>query len=191
MLWLFRIWLNPNHRLLWPPVCWVVLAFVGYAIVRYQHADLEYVARLEFTRVLIYALLFFIVLNNLARQELTQLLSFILIFLAAAIAIYAIYQFATNSQYVCHFIKPDVFRKRGSGTYINPNHLAGLLEMLAPLGLAFTLTGRVGHLLRVFLGYSTIVLLAGLGVTVSRGGWVAIGVALSVFFILLIRQRQH
>ena len=191
ILWLVRLGLNPDPRILWPPVCWAILAFVGYAIVRCQQADLEYVARMELTRVLIYALLFFIVLNNVARQELTRLLCFILIFLAMAIAIYAVYQFATNSKYVWHFIKPAAFLRRGSGTYINPNHLAGLLEMLAPLGLAYTLTGRVGHLLRVFLGYSSLLLLAGIGVTVSRGGWAAIGVALSIFFILLIRLRQY
>ena len=170
---------------------WAVIAFVIYAIVRYQQADIEYVARQELIRILVYALLFFIDLNNLARQESTQLLTFVLVFLEMAISMCAIFQFATNSEYVWYFIKRAVFRKRGSGTYINLNHLAGFLEMVAPLGLAYALTGRLGHLLRVSLGYASLVILAGVAVTLSRGGWVSTGVALALFFVLLIRRHQY
>src|SRR5437773_684494 len=191
LLWLFRLWLNAGHRLLWPPICWPVIAFVAYAIIRYQQADIEYMARQELIRILVYAFLFFVILNNLARQESTQLLSYVLIFLGMAISMYAIYQFATDSEYVWHFIKPAGYRKRGSGTYICPNHLAGFLEMLLPVGLAYTLTGRVGHLLRVLLGYSSFVLLAGIGVSISRGGWLATLVALLLFFSVLIRRSQY
>lgn len=191
LLWIFRFWLNPKHRLLWPPVCWAVIAFIVYAIVRYHQADIEYVARQELIRILIYASLFFIILNNLTRQESTQLLAFVVVFLGMAISIYAIYQFATKSEYVWHFIKPGNYRNRASGTYICPNHLAGFLEMLLPVGLAFALTGRVGHVLRVLLGYACLVMLAGIGLTISRGGWLATTVALLLFFILLIRRRQY
>jgi O-antigen ligase len=191
LLWMLRCWLNPDHPLFWPPICWTVMAFVIYAILRYRQADLEYVARQELIRILVYALLFFVILNNLARQESTQLLSCVLIFLGMAIAMYAIYQFATNSEYVWHFIKPAGYRNRGSGTYICPNHLAGFLEMLLPVGLAYTLIGRIGHLLRVFLGYSCLIVLAGIGVSISRGGWLATLVALLLFFGLLIRRREY
>src|SRR2546425_7860525 len=191
LLWMLRCWLNPGHRLLWPPICWSVIGFVIYAIIRYEHADLEYVARQELVRILVYAAVFFVILNNLARQESTQLLSCVLIFLGMAIAMYAVYQLATNSQYVWHFIKPAGYSHRGSGTYICPNHLAGFLEMLLPVGLAYTVTARVGHLLRLFLGYASLVLLAGIGVSISRGGWLASGVALLVFSGLLIRRRGY
>jgi O-antigen ligase len=191
LLWVLRFWLNPSHRLLWPPICWFVLAFVIYAVIRYQQADIEYVARQELIRILVYASVFFVILNNLTRQESTQLLSCVLIFLGMAISMYAIYQLATNSEYVWHFIRPEGYRKRGSGTYICPNHLAGFLEMLVPVGLAYTLTGRIGHLQRVMLGYSSFVLLAGIAVSISRGGWLATLLALLLFFVLLIRRRQY
>ena len=50
-------------------VGWVVLAFVLYAVARYLTADIEYVARLEMIQVLMYAFLFFAIVNNLYRQE--------------------------------------------------------------------------------------------------------------------------
>src|SRR5262245_30446982 len=65
LLWGVRLWLSPRPQLLFPPVCWGVLAFTGYAIVRYLTSDLEYIARQEVIRVVLYAFLFFVIVNNL------------------------------------------------------------------------------------------------------------------------------
>lgn len=189
-LWVLRLWLAPQQRLLWPPICWAVILFVAYAIMRYFQADIEFVARRELNKILIYGFLFFIVLNNLHRQEATQAITLVMVFLAMGISIYALYQFITDSDRVWHFIKPATYAKRATGTYICPNHLAGFLEMILPLGLAFTLAGRLGHATKVFVGYTSLVILAGIGVTISRGGWIATLLTLLVFFGVLIRQRD-
>jgi len=87
-VWGCRFWLNPKHRLLWPPVCWAVLLFMGYAVGRYLTAEVEYAARQEMIQVLIYGFLFFAVLNNLHRLESTQVVGMTVLFLAMAIAMY-------------------------------------------------------------------------------------------------------
>src|SRR5215831_3741464 len=69
LLWGCRLWTGARPRLLWPPVCWAVLAFTVYAIARYLTADVEYLARIELLHVLVYSFLFFAILNNLHRQE--------------------------------------------------------------------------------------------------------------------------
>jgi O-antigen ligase len=189
VLWLCRFWFNPSQRWLWPPICWAVLAFVLYAVARYLTADIEYVARQELIRILVYALLFFAIVNNLHRQETVHVIVLTLIFLAMAIAIYAIFQFVTSSDRVWHLMKP--YPHRGTGTYISPNNLGGLLEMVLPLGLAYTLAGRTKPVLRVLLGYASLVILAGIGVTLSRGTWVSTIVALCLFFGALVFQRGH
>src|SRR4051812_35308571 len=73
LLWVARFWLSPRAQLLWPPVCWAAAAFTLYAVVRYLTADIEYVARQELIRVLIYALIFFAIMNNLHRQKSVQI----------------------------------------------------------------------------------------------------------------------
>src|SRR2546423_15256351 len=93
LFWCARLWVNPKTRFLWPPISWAVLAFVIYALFRYSQADIEYVARQELIRVLIYALLFLAIINNLHRQETIRIISYTLIFLAMAVSGYAIYQF--------------------------------------------------------------------------------------------------
>src|SRR5436309_1812956 len=93
VLWGARLWLAPRPQLLWPPICWSVLGFGLYAIARYLTSDIEFIAREELIRVLVYTFLFFAVLNNLNRQESIQIITISLIFLAMAISSYAIYQF--------------------------------------------------------------------------------------------------
>jgi O-antigen ligase len=189
-VWMARFWIRPGYRLLWPPINWAVLAFAGYAVVRYFQAPAEFIAREELIRVLIYTFLFFAVLDNLNRQETAQWIIFALIFLAMAISMYAVYQFLAGSDRVWHYYKPVNYIGRGSGTYISPNHLAGFLELILPLGLAYTLMGRLNHTLKVFLGYASLAIIAGIGVTLSRGGWVAAGISLFVFFGMLLWRRE-
>ena len=189
LLWGARLWLNPKPKLLWPPVCWVVLAFTLYAIGRYLTADIEYVARQEMIRVLVYAGLFFAIVNNLHRQESVQIIVLTLVFLAMAVAGYAIFQFFTGSNKVWNFTSP--YGHRGTGTFISPNNCAGFLEMILPLGLAWVLVSRAKPTMKVFIGYAALVIVCGIAVTVSRGGWISTALSLVVFFVLLLGHRTY
>jgi O-antigen ligase len=189
-LWLVRFCVNPKHRVLWPPMSWAVLAFVAYALARYFTADVEYLARQELIKVLVYALVFYAVIHNLHRQELTQLVTLVLVFLAMALSLFAIYQFLTGSDTVWGYTKPVGYCKRGSGTFMNPNNLAGYLEMVLPLALTCTLTGRFEPLTKVFLAYASLAICAGITVTISRAGWLAAGVSIVGLYIWLLTQRD-
>jgi len=166
-LWFLRLWVSPKPQFLWAPLCWLVVAFTAYAILRYLTCDIEYAGRKELIRILVYAFLFFAILNNLHRQESTQNISFTLLFLATGISIYALYQFLSGSERVWWF--RALYKGRASGTYISPNNLAGFLEMLLPLALTYTLVGRAKPVTKVFLGYAALAIVAGISVTVSRG----------------------
>jgi O-antigen ligase/Flp pilus assembly protein TadD len=194
-IWTLRFLINPKHRLLWTPVCWPVLAFILYAIARYWTADVEYLARQELVRVVVYSVIFFAVLNNLHKQEPSQILGLTLIFLAMALSFYAVLQFLKDWDEVWglfdSFEKPRGNRKRGSGTFVNPNHLAGFLEMVLPLALAFTLTGRFSHLMKIVLAYASVAIFVGLTVTFSRGGWIASAASLAALFYWTLRQREY
>ena len=187
ILWMVRLWLKPRPQFLMPPFGWAVLAFVAYAVARYFMADIEYVARLELIRVVVYAAIFFVVVNNLHRQETVNLVGFTMLFLAMGIAIYGGYQFFTGDNRVWHF--QNTYANRATGTYINPNHFAGFLEMLLPLGIAYTVVGRMKPTLRILLGYASLMIAAGIAISLSRGGWIATSLALILFFLVLLFHR--
>lgn len=189
-LWLGRLWISQELRLFWHPVCWAVLAFMIYAAVRYLTAEVEFIARQEMIRVLVYGLLFFIIVNNLHRQETIQIIGLTLVFVAMAVSLYAVYQYLTGSEYVLHVIKPRNYIGRASGTWICPNHLAGYLEMVLPLALAYTLFGRFSPPLRILLAYTSLAIFAGILTSVSRGGWVACAASLCVLFYWRGRQQN-
>jgi O-antigen ligase len=188
LLWLGRVWLSEKPKFLLPPLGWAVLAFTGYAIGRYLTCDVEYLGRQELLRILVYAAVFFLVLNNLHRQESTQIIAFTWFALAVPLSFYAVFQFATKSDLVWNVHSGYV--GRGSGTYICPNHLAGFLEMLVPLAVAYAFIGRSKALGRIFIAYAAVAMIAGLAATSSRGSWVAAAVALISLTLLLLVNRS-
>jgi O-antigen ligase len=189
VLWIARLWLSPRPQLLWPPICWVVVAFTLYAFIRYLTADIEYVARQEFILILVYGLVFLIAINNLHGQEATSWIVFTVFGLSSLIAAYAVYQFLTNTERVWHVFKP--YPHRGTGTYISPNHLGGLLELLLPMAFAYTIVGRIRPLPRVLIGYCALMILCGIAVTVSRGAWLASALTLLGFFTVLFVNDRY
>lgn len=188
-LWAVRIWVQRPFRLLWPPICWAVFVFLLYALARCQLVQIEYVARMELIQIVVYAALFFIVINNFNRRESATTMTFCLMALGLVLSWYAVFQFATKHPTVWGFPRREQFIDRGGGTYINPNHLAGFLGMVIPLALSFTLLSRFKPTLKVLFAYCGLTMLAGVIVSLSRGGIVATGAALVIFCVLLLFQR--
>src|SRR5205823_5645559 len=128
-----------------------------------------------------------------------------LIFLAMLISFCALYQFLTRANKVPtaggllewliyrdkSWLVVTPYLHRAVGTYINPNNLGGFLEMLLPLGLAYMLASRLSQLAKVLVGYASLIMLAGIAVTVSRGSWISTALALAVFFGLLVWNRTY
>jgi O-antigen ligase len=189
VLWGVRLWLNPRTKLLWPPLAWVVLAFMAYAVGRYLTADIEYVARLEVIQVWLFGFLFFAALNNLRGQEEISAVSGMLIATATFVACYAVAQLAHHTSRVWNEISPYV--GRASGTYISPNDLAGFLALLLPLALAYLLVGKIHVVTRILLVYAAIAMAAGLAVTFSRAGWIAAAAGIVLLLGILLGHRNH
>ena len=189
LLWLARLWLHPKPRLLWPPVAWAVGLFAIYAVARYFTADIEYVARLELVQVLLFALLFFAVVNNLRDQNSAEVITGTLITVAVVSSSYALAQFLRQSHQVWNLISS--YAGRASGTYISPNNFACFLELVLPLTLAFLLVGRISVIKRIFLAYAMVMIVVGLAVTLSRTGWAAAAAGVVLVLGILVGHRNH
>jgi O-antigen ligase len=154
----------------------------------------------------------FIVAACAAREaEARRSIWSVLIALGLAESLYALVQYMTDWQQILAF-KKVVYTAQASGTYINPNNFAGLIEMLLPLVFARTLWEfeqwtanargsrrraaswmREDHLPRfAFFLFGTLLLMAALLFSRSRAGIAAAwaGVAL-VAAVWTVRRRQH
>ena len=187
--WVASLWLQGANRLFIPPAAWAVLLFLVYTAVWYSQASLEYVARREVTYVLWLGLVFWLSLHTLKDQDCGRWWVYLLAGIGLFVAAYGIFQFITGWDRVWHFSRPAQYAGRGSGTFICPNHFAAFLGMVIPLLLGRVVLARCGVAQRIVLAYVALVLLAGIGVSVSRGAWVATAITLLLFLGIVLRHR--
>lgn len=190
-LWVVRLWTAKNPRLLLHPMIFPGLAFVGYAAWRALTLDVTYPARRELLLIAVVAIVFLVALNTFYRQEPTQWVTNTLVTLGALVAAYALIQWIRTSPQVLWVAQPPQYLKRAGGTFINPNHLAGFLCLIFPLAIAQVFVGRGSAISKIFHGYAALVMLAGIGVTMSRGGWVAASLGLLAMFGWLAWRRRE
>jgi O-antigen ligase len=191
-LWMARFWVRKEYRILWPPLAWAVIAFLGYIVWRYAAADVEWIARQEMNRFLTYGAIFFLVLDNFNNKERTQILVCTLIFVGMAASMYAVYQFATGSRTIFGTPQPPAYYGRAGGPFVCPNHLAAYVAMVLPLAFALTLMARLNIVLKILVCYAGVVMLAGAFVTLSRAGCAALALGLAGMFtgLLFIRDLR-
>ncbi len=191
LLWAGKLVLAREVHWTRSPMHWPVLGFLVYAIIDYTGSPVEHASRIELFQVLLYGFVYFFVVQNLAhRQERTWLIGALLV-LGSLQAMFGIWQAYSGAKTIFGYERPEGYLLRASGTYICPNHLAGLLEMLLGLALAkLAFQHGKGHgsiqqvaLKKFLLGYAAVVIVAGILHSLSRGGWVATAAGILGFVI--------
>jgi O-antigen ligase len=167
------------------PVHIPALCFFAYAVVRYFTSPLDHDARIEILNIGFYTLMYFLCASNFHRSRDRTILLVGLMVLVLFEAGYGFFQFWTRSNMVLFWVRPDAYRGRASGTYICPNHLAGLLEavialLVARLALWNPSKAAVQRIVlyKVFIGYVLLMTVGALALTLSRSSWIALVIAL-------------
>ena len=184
-----RLWVHEKPVFHLSPVLWAVLAFAAYVTIRFATADIHYLAEDEWSRVMLYVAFFVTFTFHLFRPQYSQVMLVALTTVAVGSSLYAAYQYFSGSNMVWHFIRPENYARRGSGTFINPNNFAGYVAVLLPMMMAVVVVGRVSITTRFLAAYAALMFLLGLAVSASRGGLLAAGGGLIALVILLVRQK--
>lgn len=143
------------------------------------------------TLLVSYIVLFYVTVHTVRTRSQQRNLVYVILAVAVLLSVIGLLKrFSTlDLSWWMYSHQPDDFVQL-SGPYGNHSHLAGYLEMAIPLclGLFLTRTRRGGAL--YLLLYVSAILICSHLLTLSRGGWVSLGLALACMASILQAQRR-
>jgi O-antigen ligase len=153
---------------------WLYLPLLGlgaFALVQ-QVSGLSahpYATKIELLKWGAYLLLFFLTVESFRTAEEFELLAWFLVSLGFFVSLLAIIQYFTFNGKLYWF---RVLRQGGVpfGPFVNHNHFAGFVELIAPPGLAMLFCGGIRRDKLPLLSLLTIVPISALVLSASRGG---------------------
>lgn len=134
---------------------------------------------------------FWVVLDGLRSRQ-SHLVLWVTLFGLAIVAVFlAVYQrFGDHAWLMLGRTQSPYFGGRASGSFGIPNSLAGFLILLIPVALAATFRAGATAIQRVGFGYLAALLGFGLVLTISRGAWLALALALAAWPLVGIRGSR-
>jgi O-antigen ligase len=133
-----------------------------------------------------YVTIFYLIIHTVNTRSRLRNLIYVIIGVATLLSIFGLMKKLGSNPFPWYDYS---HLKRGtdivSSTYVNPNHFAGYLEMAIPLILGLLLIGLRGGKL-ILLCYLSLILLTGLIISLSRGGWVSATIGLAFMAAALL-----
>jgi len=189
--WTVLLLQNPECKIHWSPLNWPALGFlvIGLGQLIFHTTAYAFLTRVELLKMASYFIVFFLVMQAFReRADLTQLAWFLLL-LGFLVSLFGIMQAFTSSGEIYWFRKltlgGDPF-----GPYVNRNHFAGFIELVAPVGLALVVFRGLRNDLFPLAILLTIVPIGALILSGSRGGIVGFAFEVGVLALLAVRGKR-
>lgn len=178
---------------LWP--VWATTVFLVYVVIRAWYSPIEYLARpdlyLALASLAVYLLGAFVITGS---RERIWIFIGLFAFAFFQFAVGAI-QFAEGNRFMpLPWIVREGYGIRASGTYICPNHYAGLMEVLGLMALSFVFWSRWSVGAKMLAAYTAMACMVGVGLSGSRGGYLSVAAGIITFMVIslcLYRQLRH
>ncbi len=192
---LFIVWMLAKTRtaqptVLWTPIFPPMLAFLGLiclqllpGISSYRHAT--YSGLLLYIG---YGLACFLITQTLTRTTHIRRLATAAVVYGAGMAMFAVLQ-SLSSTGKLYWLRTPRFGGWIYGPYVNHNHYAGLMEMLAPIPLVFAFSRYARGKERWAAASAAAFMGATIFLSGSRGGMIAFAVQIAIFLCFLFRER--
>lgn len=179
----------------WSPVIWPLLGIELIALVQFlvPLSVYPYLTKLELLRFTSYILLLFLLSQAFRTPRQWSGIAWFLILLGFGVAVFGILQDLTFNGKLYWFRE---MHNGGApfGPYVNRNHFAGLMELIAPLGLAMLAVPGVRRQQLPLVALCAAMPVGALALSASRGGIISFGceVVLLVFLLLMRRgEKRH
>ncbi len=188
--WAVIVYRDKQSTIQWNPLSWPLLGFIAVGIVQlaFHWTPNPFLTRLELLRLAAYFIIFFLTAQAFRERADFVKLAWFLIVLGFSVALLGILQHFT-SEGTIYWSRQllqggDVF-----GPYVNRNHFAGFIELVAPVGLSLLVFRGVRRDLFPMVGLLTIIPIGALVLAGSRGGIVSFALEVGVLVVLARTRR--
>jgi O-antigen ligase len=192
LVWALQALTDRELRVIWNPLLWPLLAF--WLVAAFQLAAgltaVPYLTRLELLKYSALVAFFFLSSQSFRTRRHWRAFVWFLLSLGFAVSLFALLQhFTFNGK--LYWVRELQFGGIPFGPYVNRNHFAGLMELLIPTGLAMAILGaeRRDQLPLVFL--FSVVPIAALFVSASRGGIISFVAEVGFLAILIVARWRE
>ena len=188
--WAVTVYRDKQSTIQWNPLSWPLLGIIAVGIVQlaFHWTPNPFLTRLELLRLAAYFIIFFLTAQAFRERADLVKLAWFLIVLGFSVALLGIIQHFT-SEGTIYWSRQllqggDVF-----GPYVNRNHFAGFIELVAPVGLSLLVFRGVRRDLFPMVGLLTIIPIGALILAGSRGGIVSFALEVGVLVVLARARR--
>jgi O-antigen ligase len=188
--WAVIVYRDKRVAIHWSPLNWPLLGFIAIGIVQlfFRWTANPFLTRTELLRFAADFIIFFLVAQAFRERADLVKLAWFLIFLGFSVALLGIIQHFT-SEGTIYWSRPLAEGGNVFGPYVNRNHFAGFVELVAPVGLALLVFRGLRRDLFAMAGLLTVVPVGALILSGSRGGIAGFAFEIAVL-ILLARTRR-
>jgi O-antigen ligase len=159
--------------------------FGGYIVLRALTSPVSYVARADLYLVMAALTVYGLTAIVLSSSGKRIALIILLLTFAMLHVLLGLIEFGLGENFILiPFLQTLEINNRASGFYVNPDHFAGLLELLGIFGLSITCWSRCPSWSKVITGYLTAICYFGLVLTGSRGGYSSATASFLIFAVL-------
>ena len=183
---------SKESKIEWSGLHWAVSGLLLWAIFQLVFRITVY-PFLTWTAILRWgacAMIFFVSTQVFRERHDYRVLTWFLIVFGFLVALEGIIQYFTSEGSI-YWLRQLAAGGQPFGPYVNRNHFAGLMELLAPLGLAFLAFRGVRRDMVPLVGLFTLVPMGAIFLSASRGGIVAFLVQLAILGTLLIFRKSQ
>jgi O-antigen ligase len=190
IFWAVIVYRDKQSAIQWNPLSWPLLGFIAVGLVQlaFHWTPNPFLTRLELLRLAAYFIIFFLTAQAFRERVEVVKLAWFLIVLGFSVALLGILQHFTSEGTIYWYRQllqgGDVF-----GPYVNRNHFAGFIELVAPVGLSSLVFRGVRRDLFPMVGLLTIIPIGALILAGSRGGIVSFALEVGVLVVLARTRR--
>jgi O-antigen ligase len=192
VLWGFRQAFSHELHISGSPAFAPILAFAGVVLFQLV-ADFTSYRQATFSQALLfgcYGLLCFLVVQILRRTWQIQTLVLGLSAYGSLVAVFALLQSLT-SPHQLYWLRTPHFGSWIYGPYANHNHYAGLMEILFPVPLVFSLNRHAAGTSKIMSILAASIMATSIFLSGSRGGMLAFAVQIAFLAFMVLRKRRN